>query len=54
MLVWVNTMLMLAVQLELAWLPSSSAHDTVVLFPLYGAAVNCTVVPMGMGEWGQG
>jgi hypothetical protein len=49
MFVWVSTMLMLAVQLELAWLPSSSAHDAVVLFPLCGAAVNCTVVPMVMG-----
>jgi len=38
---------MLAVQLELAWLPSSSAQYAVVLFPLCGAAVNCTVVPMG-------
>jgi hypothetical protein len=40
-------MLILAVQLELVWLPSSSAHDAVVLFPLCGVAVNCTVVPMG-------
>ena len=38
---------MLAVQLELAWLPSSSAYEAVVRFPLCGAAVSCTVVPMG-------
>jgi len=41
MFVWGSEILMLAVQLALAWLPSSSAHDAVVLFPLCGAAVNC-------------
>jgi hypothetical protein len=47
MFVWASEILMLAVQLELAWLPSSNAHDAVVRFPLCGAAVNCTVVPIG-------
>jgi hypothetical protein len=47
MFICVGWMLTLAVQLELAWLPSSRAHDPVALIPLCGAEINCTVVPMG-------
>jgi hypothetical protein len=47
MFVWAREILILAVQVELACVPSRSAHVAVVLAPLWGVALTCTVVPRG-------